>query len=187
MNQSTKKRLFIALNPPPEAKKKIKDIIGVLAKDSYGIKWVNRGLLHITLRFLGETDEATESESIKRLKALAGNFGRQEIILNKIAAFPGLVRPRVIILSGEELKSNPIERLLVSIDEALAACGLNPDSKPFKTHLTLGRVKSTDFKINWPENLNVGPIKFSLNTFALMSSYLTPAGPIYKVVAEFRL
>jgi 2'-5' RNA ligase len=88
--------------------------------------------------------------------------------------------------------SEDIKTLHELIDEALKG-GHKPDKKKFDPHITLGRVKRTI-----PNELSllaatIAPLSTSfvgqlnVSSFQLKKSTLTPTGPIYDTLEEFRL
>lgn len=98
---SQKIRCFIAIPLSDEIKEKAVEIQSRLRKANADVKWVERENLHITLRFLGEIEEA-KVEKVKRLmEEVAGRFSPQKLVFKGVGAFPDLRRPRVVWIGGE--------------------------------------------------------------------------------------
>ena len=65
-----------------------------------------------------------------------------------------------------------------------------PRDTRFHPHLTLARIKFVKDKQDFMDKLNKIPVKeleFSVKSFKLIKSTLTPEGPVYEDVAEFSL
>lgn len=180
-----KKRLFIALNLPSQIKNEIVSLINQLKKPNDGIKWVNLQGLHLTLHFLGYLAQA-QTEHIKLImQSLEGKFHGFQFRLGKINAFPNLVNPRVIFLECEQINGNSVFKLQELLGKELIQLGIAIDKRPWKTHITLGRVK---FKSNLKLALvNLEPIDFAISSFELIESILKPTGAEYKEIFSCKL
>lgn len=173
-------RLFIAIDLPFEVKKKI---VGVreLVKNS-GIKWVEIENLHLTLKFLGEVEEDKVSGIEKSLRKIAKDFEPFIISLRDVGGFPNERESRVIWIGIQQGKERVYE-LNKEIEKAMEKLGFKRDNR-FHPHITIGRVKRG--------RVNVYGLKFHhpsifIKSFYLISSKLTPSGPIYTPLHEFRL
>ncbi|RKZ22150.1 RNA 2',3'-cyclic phosphodiesterase [bacterium] len=174
-------RLFIAIDLPFEAKK---EIVGVreLIKNKGGIKWVEMENIHLTLKFLGEVEEDKVSAIEKRLKAVAKDTEPFIISLRDVGGFPTERESRVIWV-GVEQGREMVYELNRKIERAMEKLGFERDSR-FHPHITIGRVKRG--------RVNVQGLKFHypsifVKSFFLISSRLTPSGPIYTPLREFKL
>ena len=103
------------------------------------VRWVPPEQLHFTLRFLGEVSEQ-QAESVRRAldfpwKTCAFNAG-----LNEVGLFPLSGAPRVIWLGMDEGREQ-MAALKTELDHRLVPVGFEPETRPFRAHLTLGRVK----------------------------------------------
>jgi 2'-5' RNA ligase len=182
------KRLFLALNLPAEIKAKLANLIIKLQKGNKNkpIKWVTDDNFHLTLHFLGDTKEERIPELIQKLEPIISGYQILNFQLSsKIDAFPNLADPKVIFLELKELNDGQTLKLQKQTGQALAELGWEINSRPFRLHLTLGRVK---FKttIQIPDfNLNISD--FQVKTIDLMASQLTPNGPIYSVISSYLL
>ncbi|MBC7330145.1 RNA 2',3'-cyclic phosphodiesterase [bacterium] len=181
---SQKIRCFIAVLLSEEVKEKAVEIQNRLRKANADVKWVERENLHITLRFLGEIEEA-KVERVKRLmEDVAGRFSPQRLVFKGVGAFPDLKRPRVIWIGGE---GDSLSKIAEDLETGIREIGIPPE-KPFSFHLTLGRVRS-------PRNLGqltklmgeVGDVhigEMMAEKMTLMRSILLPQGPQYSIIYE---
>jgi 2'-5' RNA ligase len=72
----------------------------------------------------------------------------------------------------------------------LARVGFAPESRPFRPHLTVARIKVADRRDDWPgllRDLDAKWPEFQVGRIALWHSVLKPAGPEYRKVAEVEL
>ena len=110
-----------------------------LGQTGANLKIVEPGIMHLTLRFLGEIPQMT----VDRIKDAMGELRFQPFIAQfaGIGAFPNLRRISVVwvgITRGQE-ELNGIFRQL---EPRLRKIGLSPDNKGFSPHMTVARVRS---------------------------------------------
>ncbi|MDD5071692.1 MAG: RNA 2',3'-cyclic phosphodiesterase [Patescibacteria group bacterium] len=182
-----RKRLFMALNLPFEIKEKLGVYLEDLAGQNRGIKWVNPEGLHLTLHFLGYLDEGKTEEVKNMMSGLEGKFGEMKFCLKRLDAFPNLNRPRIIFLEAEQAGDQTVFDLQELLGLGLIKLKIDIDDRPWRSHLTLGRVKVSNQDLKLPQDLKILPLDFSVSSFELMESELTPAGAKYEEVASFKL
>lgn len=166
-------RLFIAIDFPEN----IKEIIKPLLSQYHG-KTVPLEQIHLTLRFIGETDPKL-FENIKKVleKIESEPF---EVKLKGTGCFPSTKRPRVLWLGLE--KNSSLKSLKEKFDQALKLIGVPLEDRPFHPHVTLARIKKPnprcveDF-LN--KNLTFQSEPFTVDSFHLYSSQLKPEGAIH--------
>lgn len=188
------KRLFIALNLPDEVKRQLQRLVSNLhqANKNKPIKWVEEDNFHLTLHFLGEVDEKEIDKINQNLEPIITKYSALKFeITENISGFPDLFNPKVIFLQIKELNDGQAIRLQKEIGEALKKLNFEVDPRPFRLHITLGRVKfKTSVKIpKFPAftlQTTTGR-QFQINSIDLMASTLTPAGPIYEIVNQLPL
>ncbi|MDP2766870.1 MAG: RNA 2',3'-cyclic phosphodiesterase [Candidatus Methanoperedens sp.] len=181
------KRLFMAINLPEKIKRKIVEFTDKLAKNNKNkpIKWVMGDGLHITLHFLGYADGMLEEQVKLAMQSLSGKFGELKFSLGKISAFPNLMNPRIIFLECEQTNGKSVFKLQELLGEKLTQLGIAVDERPWKPHITLGRVKERcDFKTG---DCSIEPLNFSAASFELMESRLTPKGAEYEIIESYGL
>jgi 2'-5' RNA ligase len=181
-------RLFIALHMPDQLKEELGRAISDLRPLADGIKWVETKNMHLTLKFLGDTEKSLVGGIAGAITiALAGRKAF-EAKLDGCGGFPNLNKPRVIWagIGG----ANPAIEIAKTINYELEKIGIDKDNKRFSPHLTLGRIKTkSDLSrlSNHMRNLNFGSEAVILDRVALIKSTLTPHGPIYENLKEFKL
>ncbi|MDD5031879.1 MAG: RNA 2',3'-cyclic phosphodiesterase [Patescibacteria group bacterium] len=181
-----RKRLFMALNLPRETKEKLRVYLEDLARQNRGIKWVNIDGLHLTLHFLGYLDERKMEEVKDMMRELSGKFGRMNFSLKRLDAFPNLVRPRIVFLEAKQAGDQSVFDLQELLGLELIKLKIDIDDRPWRSHLTLGRVKLPDASLKLPKS-GILPLDFFVSSFELMESELTPAGARYKEILSCRL
>lgn len=173
-------RAFIAIELSDEAKAVLADVSETLANQtpSGAVKWVEPQRMHLTLRFLGNTPLDKLDELAAALDAVAEQHAPFRLALNALGCFPNGRRPRVIWV-GVEGDVARAQALRATIEEAIEPFGWEPEEKPFKPHLTLGRVKDHKASIDLPWGQGVAPAEINVREIVLFESQLRRSGPIY--------
>lgn len=182
------KRVFIALNLPEQIKEELFDLVLKLQKSNKNkpIKWVEKENFHLTLHFLADIAEEKIEDINTALKNTISNFQSLNFSLsNSIDAFPDLYNPRVIYLKINELDQGKIFQLQKQIGDSLLNKGFEISLKPFRLHLTIGRVKAK-CQIKIP-GFELQGSDFSISSVELMESKLTGSGPIYSIINSYKL
>jgi len=181
-------RAFIAVQLADEAKDALGKVTRILSGrvERNAVRWVRPAQMHLTLRFLGDTDTAKLPAIQAAMDAVAASNTSFEMRLGGIGCFPNRNRPRVIWvgLSGEEAR---LSSLVAALEKELAHLGWEPEGKPFRAHLTLGRVKDERGAqgIEWAAN--VQPLVVPIEAIHLIESQLRPTGPVYTLRHSSRL
>nr|MBN2278537.1 RNA 2',3'-cyclic phosphodiesterase [candidate division Zixibacteria bacterium] len=182
-------RLFIASPLTNEVEEMLGKAIFVLKQKRTRVNWVAPKNIHLTLKFLGDTDEAQVAEIISSLESIAGRHRAVNSMIDRLGAFPNIRRPRVI-WAGLSGGIEQLEALAGEIEEAMAAFGFPKENRPFKSHLTLGRVKDNFQTAELAEAVNsyqFVPEKIVFSEMVLFKSTLTPRGPIYERLSTWKL
>jgi len=141
---------------------------------------------HLTLRFLGDVEKKKIAELSERMRPLEA-YGPFGVSVKGLGAFPNNRDPRVVWI-GAEL-GEPFPGILSDLDKMLDSLSIRYDKKPFKAHVTVGRVRTpsrplTEF-LDKGRGTEAG--MFVCSEIFLMSSELTPKGAIHSVIGAFRL
>jgi 2'-5' RNA ligase len=180
-------RTFIAIELP----EKIIYTIGKVQEEikSYGfkIRWVRPENIHLTLKFLGDIKEADTENVARAVCESVTGYPPISLMVKGIGVFPGIIRPRVIWL-GVSNQIDVLTTLQKTLDEKLKAMGFPKEKRPFKGHLTLGRINS---KID-PKKLHDVLKEFTqfesepffADRIILYQSDLKPKGPVYTKLIE---
>jgi 2'-5' RNA ligase len=181
-------RAFLAVDPPEEILREIARAEEKLRRMIHGdIRWVRPEAIHLTLKFFGDIPRA-EVETISRaVGPVAASFRSFTLEIGRAGVFPDAKRPRVIWLGlgGETARLAACQK---ELERSLAQAGYAREEKPFRPHLTLGRVRSQGLKglaevLEKKESYGAGA--FSARSLGLYRSELTPGGAVYTRLAEY--
>lgn len=181
-------RLFIAFPLEPTVTRRLGEIVAEFQMLGGPIKWVEPNNMHITARFLGETVENKVDLLIKIVTAAVLHASPIHSAIHQIDGFPNLHRPRVI-WAGLDNQAARLVPIAQEIERAVQQLGFAAEAKPFKPHLTLGRVRGDACIGNSLDHLlhvKFAPIPVTFDRLALIRSTLTPDGPIYEHIHDAR-
>jgi RNA 2',3'-cyclic 3'-phosphodiesterase len=183
------KRVFIAVKVDPDdaLQRMISTLQSLLAAEK--IKWVDPVNIHITLAFLGDTEEKKIEAIAGMLKDKCSGFQEFDFKLAGAGVFKNSRDPRIIwagITSQDKLCA-----LENRIAEGLKSIGFVIEERQYKPHLTLGRVKSVRDTKNLKNILDrYSGFEFQrvdVKEVILYESILSQTGPIYKSLGNFPL
>lgn len=179
-------RLFVAFDLPNEVRRALGDLIARLRPECRGARWVRPEGMHLTLKFIGESD-SQKLDSIRGALAVVQSEQWVEMHFRGLGFFPHERRPRVI-WCGLEASPNLAE-LAADVDRALTPLGIPHEIRAFVPHLTLARFNSYEGLekiVRAAEELKSYDFGSAHNTeFYLYESFLKPAGAEYKRLATF--
>ena len=184
-------RLFIAIELPAETQSALANVQRALSPLA-AVRWTNTANIHLTLQFLGDTDTALIPALSAALAETVAAVPVFSLSLATVGAFPNLKRPRIIWAGvGTSAALTALHR---AVTTATATVNIPADKKPFKPHLTIGRVRNRarggDFRAIAAavSRENIGEIAtVRVAHISLIRSQLTRRGPIYTPLAEFQL
>lgn len=182
-------RTFIAIELNKEIKEALSGIQKKIKTMPEDVKWVAPHNIHLTLKFLGEVDEAKIPKIIQSIKEAAIQFKPFRVALADIGVFPNLKFPRIIWIGIEEGKEK-LEELAKFLENLLARLKFPKEKRSFSPHLTLGRIKSLRSKDAFCAKINevrVEKLRQEIQSIILFKSTLAPGGPIYEKIAEVNL
>ncbi len=183
------KRVFIAVKVDPDAEllRMISTLKSVLATEN--IRWVDPVNIHLTMAFLGDTEDEKIKILAGMLKDKCSGFHEFDFMLSGAGVFKNYRDPRIIwagIKSPEKLYA-----LENKIAEGLKSTGFLIEERQFKPHLTIGRVKSVRDTENLKNILeryrDIEFQKVEVKEVILYESILTLTGPIYKPLGSYSL
>ena len=133
-------RLFAAIPMPDPAREALLDLLATLTPTGWPVRWVGEENLHLTVKFYGEAPEEDVTRLADGLAAAVRGTGVLPMQLNGVNAFPALRRPRVIWAAVAAPPA--LELMQHRVEQEAASVGFPSEGKPFRPHVTLGRLKS---------------------------------------------
>ena len=184
------KRLFIGI--PIESTKSVQQV-EVWKRNAHlnrnVLNWTPPGNWHITLFFLGSTEESAVTVLQQSIEESFNKIQAYQTELRGVGVFPNTNNPKVLWLGLYDLQ--PLISAYSHLGELLQQNGFSFDQKPLKPHLTIARVKRADnpsaFESLLAEYQETVFDQVDMNKVVLFESINTSAGPIYKPLFEKQL
>jgi 2'-5' RNA ligase len=174
-------RLFTALEIPDDVRESLSMLRGGLP----GARWIDPENYHLTLRFIGDVDDAVAREVMFTLGQI--HRGGFELRLDGVSSFGGR-KPRAVVAT---VASSPAMMDLQAEHERLMQrIGIEPDSRKFTPHVTLARLRDASTR-DVAEYLSTRggyrSAPFPVSNFVLFSSRASVGGGPYVVEADYPL
>lgn len=182
-------RVFAALPVADGVRSQMAFVVDELRPRGWPVKWVDPTLAHLTVRFYGNVSPVEAVSLQHHLAMVAAASVPARVRADRIGAFPSPSRPRVIWIGlGGDVKA--LGEVAADVAATTAHIG-EPDTRPFKPHITVGRLRQgarppSDFAAAVNE-LRLPPIEFSIDRLQLIRSVLSPTGPTYTVIDAWPL
>ena len=182
------KRLFIAIDLPLNVKSYLHEQARKYFGGERAVRIIPAGNIHLTLKFLGDTDISKIQKVSMALRETACNFNCFDLKLSsKFEAFPSVHSPR-ILFAGVSLGADKIKELFHVMENNLAKIRIKKEERGFVSHITVARVRekvdlsiiSENVKLSYPETLHC-------DRLTLFESKLNPGGAQYTIIEEFAL
>ncbi len=173
-------RLFIALPISEEIRKRCEALEEIGRQKVSSIRWIDPGQIHLTLFFLGWTDPALQPSMEAQIREAAREAAPFSVQVAGLGVFPKPSSPKVFWVG---VSSDPaLLALQQNLSMRMAALGFSMEARPYRPHLTLGRIKGPvpeDFTrwVTEGGGLQIG--RCEMETVTLMESRTGPEGSIY--------
>jgi 2'-5' RNA ligase len=183
------KRIFIAIKTEPEETflNIISSLKAGLERDS--IKWAKVENIHITLAFLGNTEDSIINNLIRMLEEKCKGLTPFDLKMKGTGVFKNYSDPKIIWIGVEQ--SERLSELYEVVLSGLKVLNIDLGDKPFNPHITLGRIKHLHDKIAFRNVLeqfrNTEIQKVPVNEVILFESVLYPSGPVYTPIKMITL
>lgn len=181
-------RLFAAIPLQPPALGPALATLRRLEGEPWPVRWVREAGLHLTLKFFGEV-AADRLDTIAEMVGFAlEGVAPMPLRVMGVGVFPSVRRPRVIRL---EVSAGPeLELLQDRIERGGERIGFPPEGRPFRPHVTMGRVKEGQRlppeAAEILEGIATQP-EFLADRVVLYESELGVGGPLYHPRSAFLL
>jgi 2'-5' RNA ligase len=138
---------------------------------------------------LGDTEAKRVEEIDLLLSEMSSGFGNFDLVLAGAGVFRSYNDPRVIWAGIGYSKQ--MSRLNKLVTDKLLETGTKLEDRPFRPHLTLGRVKKindvTKLKMLFDEFKDQEIQRVKVNEIILYESILRPEGPLYRSLGTYPL
>lgn len=189
-------RLFIAVpvsrrlleagsdGSPDDGAMSLNAVLTQLRSLSWPVKAVASETMHVTLKFVGEVNHDIVPAITDVVRDVAANEAPFELRFEDLGAFPNMSRPSVVWAGLKN--TDACTRMAAELDERLVELGVPAESRPFRPHLTLARIKgrppSEVFELLETEQTTRFGSEM-VSAIELVRSELKPAGPTYTTLA----
>ena len=186
-------RVFIAIDIDEQIREALGDLQQQLVSGADikkgDVKWVNPENIHLTLKFLGEIKDQQIVEVCNIARDVAAGHKSFELAIESVGHFGGRTA-RVLWVGAGQGNKNLLE-LQKDLDSQLARAGWPEETREFAGHLTLCRIRNPKAGIILAqisrdyEDIKLGVI--SADSVSVYQSQLTPAGPAYTLLGNYKL
>ena len=174
-------RLFIGVAIPED----VRATLCTLCSGISGARWVRPEGMHLTLRFIGETD----GPGVAGLDTALGDLDRPafKMALTGIGHFSSKSRHRALWAGVEA--GNALKQLQARVEWAAQRAGFEPEGRKFKPHVTLARFKGreggVDLSRYLEDNGTFATEPFLVEAFTLFESHLSQEGAHYVALKDY--
>lgn len=174
-------RIFTGLEVPAD----VGQALGMLRGGLPGARWIDPENYHMTLRFIGDVDDALAHE----VASLLGKVRRAafELRFDTLSSFGGR-RPRAVVAAVTP--AQPLMELQAEHERLMQRVGLEPEGRKYMPHVTLARLRESSSR-QVADYLStralLQPLPFAVSRFVLFSSRASVGGGPYVVEAAYPL
>ena len=172
-------RLFTAIEIPQP----IRQRLSLIRAPFPGARWIAQEDMHVTLRFFGDIDGRTADEVADFLGGIRTR--PFQMTIEDLGAFGG--RDPHTLWAGVK-RQDELDSLQYAHERAARAAGLAPETRAFKPHVTLARlrgVRERDVATFLQHNGGLRTEPFLVTRFVLLSARPGVGGPPYAIEAEY--
>ena len=162
------------------------------------ISWVQPDSLHLTIKFLGDTDEQVIDPLRIAVEQAIGGQIAVNVPLERLGAFPRPQSPRVLWVGPSEnwekgAEAKRMAEIHGTIEQTCESFSFLRETRPFSPHLTLARIKVGERHVGvalakgevLDRPLSLGSL--TVESVVLMKSELQPTGSVYTKLWDVRL
>lgn len=137
-------RIFAAINLSVTSVRKLAELQTALQKTQepdLDVRWVPPANLHVTMKFFGNLSPDQVVAATDAVKTAATGLRPFAVTAKGLGVFPDATSPRVLWV-GLADGATALNTLQTRLEDAAEALGFPRDPRPFRPHLTIGRVTS---------------------------------------------
>jgi 2'-5' RNA ligase len=176
-------RAFLAFEMPMHCRQEIAEQMSRLRAALPPARWVRSEGVHLTLKFLGDSDPKVLQALTADLAPAIAELQPVAVELGGAGFFPNRSRPRVAWLGGT---ASGVEPVVVAIEKVARRHGYSRERRAWSLHLTLARLRkpwppeAADRFLEWGDGVRLA--RFQCCEVILFSSALKPTGAVYTVL-----
>lgn len=182
-------RAFFAIIPPKSMSDLLSSVLESLRQSSpeHFIRWAHVENLHITLQFLKNIQPEHVIPLIEKVQIELKNTPTFQLEFHGLEWFPAPDHPKILSLAvGPQ---NSLTPLSATIGHAISALNYPVESRPFRAHMSIGRLLNNSSKqkvlLNQIKLPTIPPI--TINELYLVESKSSKGESNYSSLAKFNL
>jgi 2'-5' RNA ligase len=184
-------RVFCAVELPDELRTRVGERMRRLRSEFSDVRaaWEKPEKLHITLKFLGDIEQARVEALSSAASRVVASLEPFELTIDEPGTFPPHGQPRVLWL-GIVDASGRLAFMQHALETECAAVGFPRESRAFKPHLTLARMRSPHGARELADAHRETPFepqRFKVSELIVILSELGPDGSRYTPLSRHRL
>jgi len=169
-------RVFFALWPDETVRQQLSQLSQQVTQGISG-RIIRPDNLHLTLVFIGSVD--LQKRQCLETVASAIQAQRFTLVFDQLGYWR---KPQIFWLGATHIPS-ALSTLVNQLTTELQVCGYHPESRPYKTHITLMRQVSA-----LPQPLaRIQPLSWSVEAFCLLRSQTSNQGVHYQLLKQWPL
>ena len=182
-------RTFIAIELPPDVRARVAQHIACLRHELPDARasWSREDNLHLTLKFLGNVSVADIQKVSNAVASAAKSAPSFELTFSDCGTFPPHGRPGVLWIGTQ---TSGLQALHAAIDKELAEAGFPRESRPFRPHLTIARLRHPQGARRLAElhkSLGFPVIAFDVSEVVVFRSELLKDGSKHTAISRHEL
>ncbi len=184
-------RTFIAVDVGKAIRDRAVALQESLTRSGTDVKWVEPENIHVTLLFLGEVDDREVLQVCRAVSDGCVGLSTFSLTVEGVGCFPNPRRPRTLWV-GVGDGTQELCALHDALEPPLLDLGCyRREERKYTPHITIGRVKSdrpTDkLAAALAKHAGWRGGETDVREVLVMSSQLTPQGPVYTVLSRAKL
>ena len=182
-------RTFIAIELPADVRRRVAQHIACLRHELPGVRasWGREDNLHLTLKFLGNVPVADIPKVSDAVTSATKSVSSFELTFSSCGTFPPQGRPGVLWICAQ---ASGLPILHAAIENGLAEVGFPRESRPFRPHLTIARLRQSQGARQLAElhkSRGFGPIGFDVSEVVVFKSELLKDGSKHTAISRHEL
>jgi 2'-5' RNA ligase len=185
------RRIFLAITIPDPVRNVCDRHIDYLrtAFPNVRVGWEMTEKLHVTMKFLGNTGEDTLNALETGVAEIVAKHDAFRLRLSRTGLFPRESRPRVLWI-GLEDRLQAVTPLYSELESLCEGLGYPKETKAFRPHVTIGRVRDPDTASALAAchlKTKIEPVEFEVPEIVIYESKLQTTGSVYSIISTAKL